>query len=109
MADEKTPQGVAEMTDADLERVSGGLQYHATSSGKYYMYVGGFEHMFDCYLCPKCRVTLASTWLDLGVYRCPTCGAKYWNEKNLSDSLNLSAGCWEEISKEDYDFWAENA
>ncbi len=90
-----------QLSDAELEQASGGLRYHATSDGKYYMHDGSLSHMCDCYCCPKCKAPM--TMFVLGLYGCLRCGGTYWDESKLSDNLNFQAGCWREITKEQYE------
>ncbi len=104
-----TPEQIKEkyqLSDADLEKASGGLTYQATSDGKYYKYTGGWSHMGDCYCCPKCKKTMSM--LSPGLYTCLWCRESYWNEKKLCDSLNLKDGGWTEITKQEYDEYMDS-
>ncbi len=100
--EKKEPQGVFEMSDAELEGVNGGVEMriHETSSGKKYVYSSSDKNGYDAYLCPKCRVVLYSGPESNGTYKCPLCHATFsgWcGEIELSDSLNLASGHWVEL------------
>ena len=96
-----------ELTDEDLEVVTGGSGVSVSRvgkmNGKYYIYVGSQneEALTSAYVCPKCGHTIywgASFW-DLYT-TCEGCGEKWWNRNNVK--LNLDAKLWKEVSYKEY-------
>lgn len=92
-------ENAAALNDSQLEEVQGGLDYHHdTNTGKYYKRVS--DDWDSAYLCPNCGKPVHQ---GLGArFYCDDCSESWYFESNFSNSLNLTSGCWQEITHDEY-------
>ena len=98
MSENETPDA-RELTDEQLENVSGGLR-EIKYKGKWYRYVGNGNMFYGsdwdkCYLCPNCgRPVHHGSWER---FYCDPCDESwYWESKLIP---NLASGLWQEKTK----------
>ena len=104
--DDKKPVEAQELADEELEKVAGGRRYFATTSGRYFHYVGrladsdGYEDDWNKrYLCPNCGKPVHCGRWDR--YYCDPCDESWYNENKLM--INLGSGLYEEITKQEFE------
>ena len=89
------------LTDSELDEVTGGLNDHKQdkTTGKYYKWTQGDDHLNEMYLCPNCKRPVHRGFFDL--FYCDPCDASWGCGYRLIP--NVGAGFWAEISQEEYD------
>ena len=89
----------AAVSDEDLDKVTGGLDYvEIKSTGKYYAWNGSDFHDGQKFLCPNCGRPVHYGWGYR--YYCDPCNASWYYEDKLVPNIKCSS--WKEISQEAY-------